>query len=204
MDSSRKLPKKLDNPIDNFILDYIVDPINPLFYKIGMTPNKLTGVSGIFGLLSVYCVYNSNYILGSLLFAISYIFDCFDGNFARKYNMVTEFGDWFDHIKDNIITILLIIVLYNKNDKKIIKIITFSIFILLFLLLLLYVNEQEKYYHSKNDNLLKSESLKKFCSILKNLTNQDTLPEDKLKYLKYFGCGSFNLYICLVILLFKF
>ena len=62
MDSSRKLPKNLDNPIDNFILDYIVDPLNPLFYKIGMTPNKLTGLSGIFGLLSVYCIYKSNYI----------------------------------------------------------------------------------------------------------------------------------------------
>ena len=203
MDSSRKLPKNLDNPIDNFILDYIVEPINPLFYKIGMTPNKLTGVSGIFGLLSVYCVYKSNYILASLLYAISYIFDCFDGNFARKYNMVTEFGDWFDHIKDNVIVILLIIALYNTKKDNSIKIITFIIFIIFTTLTLLYVNEQERYYHSKNDNILKSESLEKFGSVFKNLTDPNIPPEDKLKYLRYFGCGSFNLYICLVILLFK-
>ena len=31
---------------------------------------------------------------------VGYFFDCMDGHFARKYNMVTEFGDMYDYITD--------------------------------------------------------------------------------------------------------
>ena len=30
-------------------------------------------------------------------------FDVLDGNYARNYKMVTQFGDYFDHIKDLIV-----------------------------------------------------------------------------------------------------
>ena len=167
-----------------------------------MTPNKLTGISGIFGLLSIYYVYKFNYISGSLLYSISYIFDCFDGNFARKYNMVTNFGDWFDHIKDNTVVLLLIKVIYDKKDiSNNIKIITFIIFIILGILLIIYIDAQEKYYHSKNKILIKSKALEKISFFINNFNH--ILPEQKLKYLKYFGCGSFNLYIIIVLFSFE-
>ena len=201
MDSARKLPKILDDPTDNFILDNIVDPINPLFFKMNMTPNKLTAISGIFGLLSAYYAYKSKYALASLLFLISYIFDCFDGNFARRYNMVTEFGDWFDHIKDSFIIILLfIIIIYKKDITFNIKIISLILFLVFLLLSFCYLKEQELIYHKNNDNIKKSNSLNILNNInlFKNYTS-----EEKLKYLKYFGCGGFNLIIVIILILFE-
>jgi hypothetical protein len=74
--SPNKLPRHLDNPIDNWILD-ICEKLDPFFVKCNMTPNKLTTISGYFGLLSVYCLYNRiKYSVFFLLIHIVYV-TCF-------------------------------------------------------------------------------------------------------------------------------
>ena len=47
---------------------------------------------------------NNNYILACIYYFISYFFDVLDGIYAREYNMVSEFGDYYDHIKDIVVT----------------------------------------------------------------------------------------------------
>ena len=51
-----------------------------------------------------------------LFFFISQVFDVFDGYLARRYNMSSKFGDYFDHIADAIKTILLFYILFIKYD----------------------------------------------------------------------------------------
>ena len=53
-----------------------------------------------------------------IILLISYFSIVPVGNYARKYNMQTKFGDYYDHIKDRLI-ILIFSVLFIRNDKSI-------------------------------------------------------------------------------------
>jgi hypothetical protein len=107
--------------------------LNPYFYNFGFTPNMLTGLSFISMLLSVFMFYKDYRNLAVIFYILNYYFDCADGNMARKYNMVSKFGDFFDHFTDILGVILLILVLYFKNKKTFIKLIPLGI-ILLFII----------------------------------------------------------------------
>jgi phosphatidylglycerophosphate synthase len=180
----RKLPSHLECPVDNLILEHIVEPLNPVFKKLGATPNILTAISGVFGLLAVYHVQKSNYSLAALFFGISYIFDCFDGNFARRYNMVTRFGDWFDHMKDTLVAVLLISALYFKQDiSNKTKVWSFVVFVILSLLSYGFLNLQERHYHKEHRKEPKSETL----GIL-----PDVFDEEHMDTLRHFGCGTLH------------
>ena len=108
--------------------------------------------------------------------------------------MVTKFGDYFDHIKDMVVNILLIIVFikysnYSKNALYAILIIT----IILFITLSMHLGCQEKWVKK---NMPHQES--EYLSIITKLLNLGEC-DDYIHYLKYLGCGSFALWISLVI-----
>jgi phosphatidylglycerophosphate synthase len=112
-----KIPAELDGPIDNLIYRHI-DYTLPFYKKLGLTPNLITTISLILGLLSVYFTHIDYYTLGAILWVVSYYYDCADGKMARKYKMTSKFGDKYDHIADMIKTVLLTVVLYNKLKTK--------------------------------------------------------------------------------------
>ena len=204
MESGRKIPSEYECPLDDFILKYIVDPLNPYFYNLGATPNILTGISGIFGLLAVYFITKSKYILAGIFFGLSYIFDCFDGNFARKYNMVTKFGDWFDHAKDTLVlTLVLVACFYKKEIPTKTKAVAFTVGLILFILMTAQLGTQEIYYHDiyniPEHEKSKSLAPAKFLYDLIDGSNYD----EKFKYIKHFGCCTFNLYVSAVLMSFQ-
>ena len=65
MNTVRKLPKNLECPIDNFLLD-IVDYANPYFYTCGLTPNMLTSISALFGVIASINILYNYYVLASI------------------------------------------------------------------------------------------------------------------------------------------
>ena len=186
--AARKLPRNLECPLDNVLLD-IVDYTNPYFYYVGFTPNGLTLVSAIFGILSCISVFYNLYVYSSILYFIGYFFDCADGNFARRYNMVSKFGDFFDHTKDIVVFVSLVIVLIYKQGVTLWNCMLFLNFLGLLGLNVLYLGELEI-----QSNKIKSEFLKLF-SVRSNIS---------LFYLRHFGCANLNLYVSMVLLHFKF
>ena len=108
-----KLSNNLNNPWDNVMMS-LCGKFCPLFKYFDFSPNMLTTISLVTGIASIYCFTSKKYNLSSLLFIISYFFDCIDGYYARKYNMVSKFGDYYDHIKDVIVTSLIIFVIVKK------------------------------------------------------------------------------------------
>ena len=195
----KKIPDHLECPIDTFILDKIVIPVNPVFKAMGATPNILTGVSGVFGLLSVYFVYKSNYILGALMFLLSYIFDCFDGNFARTYNMVSPLGDWFDHTKDSVIAALLLVTVYFKKDLKMsTKLWVIGVLLILCFLMCGFLNFQEKHYHENNE--VPGEHKSASLGVLRFLHTPDE--KSHMGFFRFFGCGTHNMAIVLFLVYF--
>jgi len=77
--------------------------LTPILLKTSITPNMITAVSLLFGLLCAVCFILGNYIagiIGALLLTASYTFDNCDGEVARIKKMSSEFGAKFDDIVD--------------------------------------------------------------------------------------------------------
>lgn len=177
---SHKIPREYENPIDNFLYD-TSNIINPYLNKINITPNIITTFSLLFTLMSVNYLYNSEKYLAAFFWFLGYYFDCLDGGMARMYNMETKFGDWYDHITDWIGGILLLCVLYLKQEYLQLFIVIVSI-----ILLGVTITNQEKYNKNKSDSL----------SPLRKI-----LPDMNIEYLRYFGGGTVALVIILTMIL---
>ena len=184
--SGRKIPADLDNPIDNILID-LSERLGKKLHKYKfITPNLITTIGIIFGLISINLIYYGHYKIASILFLISYFFDCLDGNFARTYKMETTFGDYYDHLADIMKGILLIYVIKNINIKTNLKIIIVVFYTILHFLSLFHIACQEKQF--KSSVILKQ--VKDLC-----------INEEHINYYKYIGIGTANL-IQVIILFF--
>jgi phosphatidylglycerophosphate synthase len=190
---ARKLPQKYENPIDNILVGF-AEKLNPIFYKLGFNPNGITTLSLIFGILFNYYYYTKNYGLASIMIMISYFFDCMDGNFARTYNMQTKFGDYYDHIKDVLVMVIFAGILFlYASVPKYYKFAGLAIAILMTFGVMMHVGCTEKYVLAKKLNNIDP------SGFLDNFQNTCAKIDD-MKYLKYFGCGTFNVFIALFVL----
>ena len=194
MSKDRKFPKNMENPIDNLIID-AGRIIYPLFKKLNLIPNSLTLISLILGLLSSYLFYIDKYFLSAIIYFTSYIYDVLYGNYARTYDMVTEFGDYFDHIKDMIVNMILMVIFIRYNNyKPALQIIIIIITIALFITLSMHLNYQERWVEKNNPTQVSG-----YLSCATKVLNIRNCM-DYIHTLKYFGCGTFALWISVVIL----
>lgn len=85
-------------PIANRILYFFSD-------MKGITPNHLTLVSLLLGILASYYFFihdTKAMIFGAILIQISFIFDCMDGQLARYSNSSSNLGAWLDRVSDRV------------------------------------------------------------------------------------------------------
>ena len=176
----RKLEKHYECPIDNVLIDF-ADHISPLFKEKHMTPNDITTLSLIFGVLAVYFLYQKKYKLAGVCYFVSYFFDDMDGFYARKYQMVSEGGDAYDHYKDITVALFMYIVLFVQ--KRYLGIILYVIVSICSINML---GCQELYYNKQESKTLNG--TKRLC-LCKNKSDAVNM----LPYLRYCGVGTMNL-----------
>ena len=184
----RKISKDIEGPIDNIIID-IASHYSDSYKKHGYTPNILTTISLIFGIISAFLFYKSFNVLAFIMFIIAYYYDCADGFFARKYNMTTEFGDMYDHISDVSKILLIFSIMYCKNKNKFITFL--PIMIIPFMLSLIHLGCQEIIYDTNESPSLHHLS---YTCISK--------PDKIMKFTKYFSTGTFFIIVAIVMLTF--
>ncbi len=182
-----KIPEEFENPVDILLLK-IVDTQLDFYKSICLTPNMLTTFSLVAGLWGAYMIYIGNFQVGSILYMVAYYFDCADGKFARKFNMTSKFGDYYDHISDVFKLIFTVYALYVTNPKYFSYLIVITP--LLLLLLCIHMGYQEIIYNKDESGSLEP---------LKILVERDNNPDKTIKYTKYFGCGTINLIIAIII-----
>lgn len=192
--NGRKIERDIENPVDDIFI-CIGEKINPFLFKIGVTPNMITTLSFISGLYSVFLFYKNNYILSALFFILGYFFDCLDGNLARQFNMISKFGDLYDHITDIFVSVALLIVLIMKNIPIKLKLLLLTIIIFFLFLGCIHLGCQEKYYEVINKEASSNGVLSKFRNMCKDKTY--------IKITKYFGLGTYTIIIVLMILFMK-
>lgn len=194
MSNGRKIESEFENPVDNLFIK-ISEVISGPLVKIGVTPNMITTLSFICGLISVYLLYKDHYLWSGSLFVLGYFFDCMDGYIARKYNMISKFGDLYDHYTDIIVNIsLLIVFMCKKMDTKL-KVILFILIFIFIFCSLTHLGCQEKHYE-----LIEKKNSKD--GILYNLVKLCKRKE-MIGITKYFGTGSYTIFIFLIIVFYK-
>lgn len=183
-----KIPQKYENPIDKIIYIFVEKHSRQLEF---LTPNEITTISLFFELLSIKFFIDKKYKLSAVLFLIAYFYDCVDGYHARRLNMVTKFGDLYDHITDAITIISMSYLIFTKLSGN--KRIYMAVFLIsLGIMLSIHVGCQEKLYNKiigKTDDTT--------LTIFKNVCVYE--PEEMMQYTKYFGCGTFFVVISLII-----
>ena len=188
----RKLPHEYENPLDNIVM-YIAEVLNVyMFHPLSFTPNMITTLSLMTGLASCYFLYISAYTSSAILFVLAYILDCADGNYARRYNMVSSFGDIYDHVSDIIKCVAILVVILLKPLSILQRITIIALGIILYTLTLFHLACQEKVYDKPDGN-----------EFLASMTQLCT-SKDNIIFTRYFGCGTFILYITIIILLLPF
>lgn len=196
----RKLPGKFENPIDHLLISHI-DSIKSHFYKLGFTPNILTTFSLLSHLLSMYFfVNNQKYytVYSVIFFGLAYYFDCFDGHFARSYNMVTIFGDYYDHVSDWFKGLLFfwLIYVYFKPYFYV----SMAALMSVGFLTMIHMSCQENYYSNYGDTSDTLHLLTKYMCP----THYFNVDIGKcLNITKYFGCGTYILVSILVLIYLK-
>lgn len=174
-----KIPSSQENPFD-IINIWLADKLCPVFKVLNMTPNHITTLSLIFAIIAIIALANYKFTPFAICFYISYIFDCMDGHYARKYGLVTKFGDYYDHIKDISVIIAMILVIlyrYKLNTKTTV---IFLVYILLTAYLLsFHMGCQERLYQNEESPSLSK--LKMLC-----FGN----PEKTIQFTKWFGAGT--------------
>ena len=117
------------------------------------------------------------------MYLFAYFCDCLDGFMARKYNLETKFGDYYDHITDIFQTVIvLFIFIYRYSFLNFRKTVIFT----LFLMILFSITQgcQEKLMGKNTSDIIGV--TKKMCS--KNFKRQ-------IDFIRVFGSGTIIFYI---------
>jgi phosphatidylglycerophosphate synthase len=182
----RKIPSRLECPIDNIIIGYLSEPLSIILRHHNFTPNGITTLSLFWGAMSVAAMYYSWVLSGVIFMALSYIMDCVDGYYARKYDMVTMFGDYYDHSKDIVVFLIYSYVIYHRNCTKL-SVWEWEIYATILLLFLsastFYIACQEAYYGRHNE----TPSLR----IITKWVSSQKQAEKYLRIWRFFGSGTF-------------
>jgi len=101
------------------------------WHSINVTPNMITTLGLISSILCVYFLYKNNTIACIIFLILRMYFDYTDGLFARKYNQVTKFGDYYDHTVDIFgffIPFIIVLLITSNMSQRIL----FSVLIVIF------------------------------------------------------------------------
>jgi phosphatidylserine synthase len=177
----RKIPSYLENPIDNAMIA-AAHPTSTVLKKLHMTPNGITTISLVFGLLAVVFLAIGRVWLAVISYGLSYFFDNVDGYYARRYKMCSKGGDLYDHLKDWIVFVLFISVFIMRNRKKLNRkqwAVVAGIIVFFSILVWIQMNAQEAFHGIKT----KDQAVK------------------TMRITRYFGCGSYILVLMIIVLI---
>jgi 1L-myo-inositol 1-phosphate cytidylyltransferase / CDP-L-myo-inositol myo-inositolphosphotransferase len=110
------LLSSLENPRDGQVDTYfnrkLSRPLTRWLLQTSLTPNQITALSCVVGLLGALCFFPGGYwgpLLGASLLQCSVVLDCCDGEVARVKLLESPFGDVLDIVCDTMVTIAIFI-----------------------------------------------------------------------------------------------
>ncbi len=99
-----------DGQVDTYFNRKLSRPITRWLLQTPLSPNHITVLSGVVGVLGALCFLPGGYwgpVLGALLLQFSVVLDCCDGEVARVKFMESPLGDWLDIVCDTVVHIAI-------------------------------------------------------------------------------------------------
>ena len=185
----RKIHSQFENPIDDILIS-LCEPVSIWLHEnTNTTPNIITTIGVFFGALAIYNLLEKRYIHAFIFYWISYYIDCLDGYYARKYDMVTIFGGYYDFIRDIIVNLSLVGIIFTEIKSEKSRLFFTVVMIMSYFLMLIHMGCQERMYNDDTSAI----------GILKHLCRHET----DIHHTKYVGCGTIVLITSLFILYHK-
>lgn len=108
--AEKKLFSSLKGEFEGFVDRYFNRKVSRwftrLFLAMGLSPNSITVLAGLIGLVAAVGFGMGTYsagIVAALLFQLAAVIDCCDGEIARLTFTESPFGAWLDVVLDNIV-----------------------------------------------------------------------------------------------------
>jgi len=101
-----------DGQVDTYFNRKLSRPLTRWLLQTPLTPNQITVLSCVVGLLGAFCFFPGGYwgpLLGALLLQCSVVLDCCDGEVARVKFLESPFGDALDIVCDTVVTIAIFV-----------------------------------------------------------------------------------------------
>jgi archaetidylinositol phosphate synthase len=86
-----------------------LEPVADLFVRLRITPNQISVLALVAGIVCAVLYVRQEFLLGSLALFVSAVFDLIDGSVARKTGAHTDFGAVFDWIVDKYVDALALL-----------------------------------------------------------------------------------------------
>jgi len=91
----------LADPIDRiFLSPAMLDPLADLCRALRLSPNSVTAANALLATGATFLQYHGSFRLAAPLWVIVHLLDNLDGHFARRHQMCSKFGAWFDPFAD--------------------------------------------------------------------------------------------------------
>ena len=194
----RKLPRHLEGPLDNAVLD-CVETITPWLHATGHTPNVITTYSLLCGVAAAASLWAGSVAAFVGWSALSYLWDCTDGHMARTYQQTSAFGDLYDHAVDVATFGLLLGVFWCRYADLLgqpLSWVAIGLFWLLPLhLMCAYLGSQQAILKGVENRAQHSGSMELLHEVWRHG------PED-MPWLRYFSCATFR--VCTFALVLSF
>ena len=179
----------MENCNHGFIDSNYIYPLANLFiddlYSLNITPNMITTFTLILRIIVVYFLINKiylDYVL--IIYFVSWITDAMDGQLARKYNLCSKLGSYYDSFVDILTTILIAFVLYKYYNK------TNSILLLFLILFIFFIISIKKVKNKKNlkfwEKIIYNKTLSVYLNKNKSIKKCLNLFDPGLSYLTIF------------------
>ncbi|WP_292520818.1 CDP-alcohol phosphatidyltransferase family protein [Methanoculleus sp.] len=85
------------------------EPVASFFARLGVTPNQVSALAMLFGLLCALAFARQYFLAGALLLFVSAVLDLVDGSVARKNHTESKFGAVFDWVADKYVDAAVIL-----------------------------------------------------------------------------------------------
>ncbi len=89
--------------------------IGIIFSKFSLSPNQWTGLGLLSVLITFYFIINQEFLIATILFALTAFIDMIDGAVARVTKKVTKLGGYLDRVIDRAVEFILIFGLFLNN-----------------------------------------------------------------------------------------
>ncbi|MDD5192993.1 MAG: CDP-alcohol phosphatidyltransferase family protein [Candidatus Nanoarchaeia archaeon] len=127
--------------------DIMFLPISKLFNSLGFTPNGLTIISLLSGILAAIFL-NISKDLFLLFIFLHFLFDLFDGSLARYQGLKNKKGWWIDYATDRIVTISVLFSAIFLVTEKIIPILALFFYVSGHAIYLIKKREYQLFYYA--------------------------------------------------------